>query len=128
VEPAPRPTIPAMTTQLEFDLSEVGAADLVTVRGELELASAFALATRFSEVVEERTGSLIVDLSDLSFMDSTGLNVLLTAFRRLRKRGRAMAVVCPPGPVRRVFELTRMLETLSVCDDRDRAMAAAVVS
>jgi anti-anti-sigma factor len=117
-----------MSTQLEFDLTEVGATDLVTVRGELELASAFALATRFSEVVEERTGSLIVDLSDLSFMDSTGLNVLLTAFRRLRKRGRGMAVVCPPGPVRRVFELTRMLETLSVCDDRDRAMAAAVVS
>ena len=115
-----------MTSQLDIDVSEVGAADLVTVRGELEVASAFGLASRLSEVVEQRSGSVIVDLCDLSFMDSTGLNVLLTAFRRLRKRGRAMAIVCPPGPVWRVFELTRMLETLSVCDDRDGALAAAV--
>jgi anti-sigma B factor antagonist len=116
-----------MTPPLEIDLSQTGDADVVTVRGELEVTSALALATRFGEVVEERSGPVIVDLCDLSFMDSTGLNVLLTAFRRLRKRGRAMAIVCPPGPVRRVFELTRMLETLSVCDDRERAMATAVV-
>ena len=116
-----------MASPLKIDLSQIGAADVVTVRGELEVTSALSLATRFSEVVEERSGSVIVDLCDLSFIDSTGLTVLLTAFRRLRKRGRAMAIVCPPGPVRRVFELTRTLETLSVCDDRDRAMATAVV-
>jgi anti-anti-sigma factor len=115
-----------MASSLEIDLSEVGATALVTVRGELEVASAFVLASRLSEIVEEGSGSVIVDLCDLSFMDSTGLNVLPTAFRRLRKRGRAMAIVCPPGPVWRVFKLTRMLETLSVCDNRDAALAAAV--
>jgi anti-sigma B factor antagonist len=113
-----------VTNGLQIELSRSEAADLVAVRGELDAVSAPALASRLSQVVEDSAGALIVDLCDLSFLDSTGLNVLLTAFRRLRKRQRAMAVICPPGPVRRVFELTRMLETLSIQADRDGAMAA----
>ena len=46
-------------------------------------------------------------------MDSTGLALLINANRRLTLRRKGFAVVCPPGPLRRVFEITDMVETLA---------------
>jgi anti-sigma B factor antagonist len=58
-------------------------------------------------------------------MDSTGLALLINAHRRLTRRRKGFAVVCPPGPLWRVFEVTDMVETLHVCPDRASAWAAA---
>ena len=46
-------------------------------------------------------------------MDSTGLALLINANRRLTLRRKGFAVVCPPGPLRRVFEITDMVDTLA---------------
>jgi anti-anti-sigma regulatory factor len=46
------------------------------------------------------------------------------AQRRMRKRGRGFAVVCPDGPVRRIFEITDLLGTLSVSPSREAALTA----
>jgi anti-anti-sigma regulatory factor len=52
----------------------------------------------------------------VQFIDSSGLHVLLGAQRRLARQGRALAIVCTPGPVLRVFELSRLLDTLDIVD------------
>ena len=52
------------------------------------------------------------------------MSVLLNARRRLTRQGRGMLVVCPAGPVLRVFELTSMIDTLRVHPSREAAMAA----
>jgi anti-sigma B factor antagonist len=113
----------AMNGLSEINLSEIGGVDAVAVRGELDAATTSTLAARLSEIVDERDGPVIVDLCETSFMDSTGLTVLLGAFRRLKKRERVMVIICPPGAVRRVFELTRTLRMLTICEDRDGARA-----
>jgi anti-anti-sigma factor len=51
------------------------------------------------------------------FIDSAGLQVLLAAHRRLSRAGRGLAVVCDDGRVRRVIELSRLIETLGVVSD-----------
>ena len=51
---------------------------------------------------------LVIDLTGLSFIDSTGLSVLLGASERARKRDRRLVVVRPPLPALRVFTLTRV--------------------
>jgi anti-sigma B factor antagonist len=60
-------------------------------------------------------------------VDSTGLALLIRAQRRMRRRGREFAVVCPDGPVRRVFEITYMVGTLQVHPSRETALTAAGV-
>jgi anti-anti-sigma factor len=57
-------------------------------------------------------------------MDSTGMSVLLNARRRLTRQGRQLLVVCPSGPVMRLFELTRMVDTMGVHPSKDAALAA----
>jgi anti-anti-sigma factor len=102
--------------------------ELLLVEGELDIASAPRLISVLNGAVQEALRSLVVDLSEVDFMDSTGLALLINANRRLTRRSKGFAVVCPPGPLRRVFEVTDMVETLRVCPDRDSARAAAFVA
>ena len=98
---------------------------MLSVEGEVDIATAPRLLAVLNRVVPEAPRSLVIDLSRVGFMDSTGLALLINAHRRLTRRRKGFAVVCPPGPLRRVFEITDMLETLQVCPDRETATAAA---
>jgi anti-sigma B factor antagonist len=100
--------------------------ELLLVEGELDIATAPRLITVLNGAVQEALRSLVVDLSRVDFMDSTGLALLINAHRRLTRRSKGFAVVCPPGPLLRVFEVTDMVATLHVCPDRATAHAAAV--
>ena len=59
----------------------------------------------------------MIDLTGVSFIDSTGLSVLLTASQRAREQGRRLVVVRPPLPALRVFTLTRVDAGMECVDD-----------
>lgn len=100
--------------------------ELLAVEGEIDIATSPRLIAALNEAVTDSELSVVVDLGAVEFMDSTGLALLVRAQRRLSRRGRGFAVVCPDGPVRRIFEITDMVETLRVSPSR--AIAAGVVS
>ena len=102
--------------------------ELVLVEGEVDIASASRLISVLNSSVADAIKSVIVDLSQVGFMDSTGLALLINAHRRLTLRRKGFAVVCPPGPLRRVFEITDMIETLHVCPDRESAARIALAA
>jgi anti-sigma B factor antagonist len=112
-----------MAHELEVDISRVDGTHVLALRGELEMASALGLAGPLADIAGAGEGPLLLDLSDLMFMDSTGMSVLLNARRRLTRQGRSMAIVCPGGAVRKVFELTNTVDTLHVHPSREAALA-----
>src|SRR5215212_8511694 len=97
-----------------WDVKETGrsAGQALELVGELDAASAPALRERLAEIATRGKGPLVIDLTRLDFIDSTGLSVLLNAKRRLTRRGRGFALACPPGHVRRILEVTQLLDTL----------------
>ena len=99
-------------------------AQALELSGELDAASAPALRERLAEVATRGRGPLVIDLSALAFIDSTGLSVLLNAKRRLTRRGRGFAMVCPPGHVHRILEVTQLLDTLGCHASREDAFGA----
>jgi anti-sigma B factor antagonist len=102
--------------------------ELVLVQGEVDIATAARLISVLNSSVAEAIKSVIVDLTRVGFMDSTGLALLINANRRLSLRRKGFAVVCPPGPLRRVFEITDMIDTLHVCPDRETAQRASAAA
>jgi anti-sigma B factor antagonist len=112
--------------QLAVELTSRDGVDVLLVEGELDIATAPRLLNVLNKAVQAPLHSLVVDLSKVGFMDSTGLALLINAHRRLTRRSRGFAVVCPAGPLRKVFEITDMVETLNVRPDRASATAAAV--
>lgn len=89
---------------------------VLEVEGELDLLTAGRLNGEVDREVRCGRGDVVVDLRGAAFVDSAGLHILLNAQRRLTRQGRDLAVICPDGPVRRVFELARLVETLGVVE------------
>ena len=87
---------------------------VVTARGELDIAGTVALEEAVGRVGDEPDlVGVVVDLSRLEFLDSSGLRALVLAGRRVAADGRRFALVPGGEPVQRVFEITRMSERLT---------------
>src|SRR6476659_9056305 len=96
----------------QFSVSVDSDADAhtVTLSGELDIATADQL-TQALESVQPVAGSrLVIDLTAVSFMDSTGLRVLIAANRNATAAGYTLVIVTGESPAKRVLELTRMDE------------------
>ena len=112
-------------TPLAVKRSQTDGFDVLSVEGELDIATAPRMLAALNEALAEMAAPVIVDLSKVIFMDSTGLALLINARRRVRRRGQGFAIVCPGGPISRVFEIADMVESLQVCPDRESARRAA---
>ncbi len=99
--------------------------EVLVVEGELDIATAPRMIAALNEALADMANPLIVDLSEVVFMDSTGLALLMNARRRVVRRKQGFAIVCPGGPIARVFEIADMVESLRVCPDRESARLAA---
>ena len=111
-----------MTTEPEtFSISRStrGAAEVVTLAGELDMANADAVAEVLDGLVDDGH-PVVVDLTELAFIDSSGIHALL----RPRAPDDAIEVVCPPGNIRRVLEVTKLERVLPVHDTLDEALAS----
>jgi anti-anti-sigma factor len=90
---------------------------VVTVRGELDLASSPALVDELERATSSGAALVIADLTQLEFMDSTGLSVLVRAHHRARETGQRFAVVNGSPQVQRLLSLTGVAERLTLVDD-----------
>jgi anti-sigma B factor antagonist len=97
-----------MDPQLTLTVHRDGPRVILSVGGEVDLATAPQLRAKLLDLVDNRVGSIVVDLTPVPFIDSTGLSALLAEHQRAAARGRTMRLVCPEGPVRRIFRLAGM--------------------
>jgi anti-anti-sigma factor len=97
---------------------------VLVARGYVDLSTRLKLSTALNDAVTEADGPVILDLCELDFVDSTGLGVLMNTLRRLTRQRRELRLVCPPGNVRRMFEVTGLDSTFSLQDSREEALAS----
>ena len=86
------------------------------VSGEVDLATARAVEHELFRA-EESNDLVALDLTQTSFMDSTGLQMIIAANRRLRKRGGRLLVVQVPPQIRELFELTGLADQVELVHD-----------
>jgi anti-sigma B factor antagonist len=110
---------------LAVERSRVDGYELLAVEGELDIATAPRMIAALNESFARLDLPLIVDLSNVDFMDSTGLALMMNAYRRVKRRGQGFAIVCPGGPISRVFEIADMVDSLHVFPDLASAEKAA---
>ena len=94
----------------------------VTPRGELDLATAPQLADALSQAARG-SAAVIMDLSDLTFMDSSGLHAILTARARLHEANCRLMLVRGSQQVQRVFELTGTEPSLEFVSASDAVLS-----
>lgn len=90
--------------------------------GELDLYNADRLKAKVLEVFDASHSALVIDLSQLSYIDSSGVGVLLFTFANAKRRHITIYFSGPTGAVRRVIELTSLLGYLPITDSRAEAV------
>ena len=98
---------------------------LVAASGELDLAAAPRLATVLSMATSSSEPVVVLDLSEVDFVDSTALGAIMHASTEAEASGKRMLVVALDGPVRRLLEITNLTGRFRVYPSRDEALAAA---
>ena len=97
---------------------------LLRLTGELDVSTTARLrAVLNQQLVDEGRVHLVVDLTGLTFMDSSGLGTLVRAQRQARGLRGSVAIVCDEGPVLRVMTLTGLTHVLRVHDTLEAATA-----
>lgn len=96
------------------------------MQGELDLSTAPDLEGPLEAALESGEGSLLIDLSDCEFIDSTGIALIVRAWQRLSsgQNGRALALCSSNEQVRRVLEITGLELSIPVHATREDALAA----
>ena len=108
----------------EAAVEAVGNVSVLTVPGTfLDASNAPALKQRVAGIVE-RASRLVLDLSHVEFVDSSGYGAILTCLRQVNSVGGKLAVCGVTPPVHALFELVRMDRILDVYDSRDAAIKA----
>ena len=92
----------------------VNGSTTVEVGGEVDLAVADDLAARLEAIADASSGAVTVDLSQVTFLDSSGATALVLTHRRLGAEGRQLTVRRPSQMVSRVFEITGLATVLDV--------------
>lgn len=98
--------------ELERQLSE-GTARIV-VRGELDLSTGPQAEEEVRRAETDQPATLILDLREVTFFDSTGLQLVLDADVRAREEGRALIVLPGDGEPRRILELAEVADRLNL--------------
>ncbi|MGZ4125685.1 MAG: STAS domain-containing protein [Actinomycetota bacterium] len=103
---------------IEIEVSAEAGADvaIVTVSGDLDLSTALEL-DRSLTGVQANGRPVVLDLRRVSFMDSSGLRVILAADARARSAGTRLVLVEGPPGVQRVFQLTLLDRRLEFVAD-----------
>jgi anti-anti-sigma factor len=104
-------------TLLSFQTTVTGEVAVIALTGELDVAGSALLEHELDRIATEHDpAALVLDLSKLDFMDSTGLRLVVLADARAREHDRTFAIVKGNEDVHRVFEITRMTDRLRFLD------------
>jgi anti-sigma B factor antagonist len=102
-----------------FDIRRADGSVVLTIAGELDIATVPVVRERLSAVTDAGARWLVVDLRDVSFMDSTGLAAFIHAKMRLGDEGRLTLVMEPDSYARLIFEVAGLVGVLDVVDTLD---------
>ena len=98
---------------------------VLTVSGEIDIATAPSLRERLHALLANDHHRLVIDLDDVGFLDSTALGVLVGVLKRARMENGEVRIACAQPRVLKVFEITRLDTAFDLFDSVDEAVRGA---
>ena len=107
---------------LTADVSNQGTQTIVALAGEIDLSNHVALRTALNDLIVGGSVDLVLDLTDVTFMDSTGLGAMIGTRRRVHAFQGSLAIVLTNDAILRVFEVTGLDKVFDLYDSRAAAL------
>jgi anti-sigma B factor antagonist len=100
--------------RLQIEVARARDTTVIKLHGELDLASAPAFTAELEETRSQDQSAIVIDLTELEFMDSTGLRSILIAHERCEQNGRRFALIPGGRQVARMLEIARVEDHLNL--------------
>ena len=113
-------------TEPEFQLQEEDLDErthVIAVSGEIHVTTAPEFSQRLNDAISAGTRGVVIDMSGVEFIDSTGLSVLLNGLRRVTRSDGRLALVVTNPTVLRLFEITKLDSTFDIQPTVEAAVA-----
>lgn len=101
---------------------------ILEIEGEVDVYTSPQLKQDLVTLAEQGTKHVVIDLSKVEYLDSTGLGVLIGGLKRLREAGGNMALVGPGMRIQRIFEITGLNKIFDIYATEAEALAREGVS
>ena len=111
---APVDSVNVAAMSVGWDTTERADGYVVELSGELDISSASSVESRLMELEKREPRHLFLDLQKVSFIDSTGLSMIINADGRARKDGRRLTIVSGDGVPRRILRTVGLEDRLDV--------------
>lgn len=109
--------------ELSLQTGTVADRTVLQVSGEVDVYTAPNLRARLLELVTGGVRHLVVDMSRVEFLDSTGLGVLVGGLKRIRPAGGTMVLVCNQERILKIFRITGLEKVFTIVASVDAAVA-----
>lgn len=109
---------------LDMVVTHLAEATVVVPHGDLDLAAADRLRAALTELVDSGHPRLLVDLADVSYIDSAGLAALVAAMKHARHVGGDLRLCALQADVRATFEISRLVTVIDIQPSRAASLAA----
>jgi len=107
---------------MELKLRKAGTIYVIDVIGEMDLYNAFRLKDLVKKMIDGGVKSYVLNLDQVPYMDSSGIGSLLYVHSELKKRGLPLRIAGVKGSVRKVIELTKLMEYFPIVQDLGTAL------
>lgn len=113
------------TEQLELNVRHVANnLPVIDVKGEVDVYTAPKFKSTMIDLIDQGNYNLIVNLTNVQYMDSAGLGALVSGLKRVREHNGTVNLVSPTVPVQRVLDITRLSKILNIYQNEQQAIDA----
>ncbi|MCX6396318.1 MAG: STAS domain-containing protein [Propionibacteriales bacterium] len=109
---------------LTLETRETDGHTLVAVGGEIDVYTAPRLRDKITELVNAGHTSLIIDMENVDFLDSTGLGVLVGGLKKVRAQDGTMALICSQDRLLKIFKITGLAKVFTIYPSETAALSA----
>jgi len=109
---------------MKLDLEEAGDVSVLVLAGQLAGTTARSFREAMDTLIDSGRTNILLDFTDLEFLDSGGIGELVSAYRTLDRLGGRVKILKPGKRIQDTLTLTKLLPIFEVYDDRDEAVAS----
>ena len=110
---------------LVIGLRTVQGTPVLDLNGEVDSYNSPKLREKMISLIEDGQVKLVVNLSGVDYIDSTGLGTLVGGLKRASEKGGAIQIICPNEQIYKVFSITGLVKVFQIFDNEQAVFAAA---
>ena len=110
--------------ELRTKVKEAGGYPVIELKGEIDLSTSPVFKEKVYEIIESGKKDIVIDLSGLEFMDSTGLGVLVAALKKTSMEGGSIRLVCNKKSIIKIFTITGLDKVFTIYNNLRECLEA----